>query len=60
VQLYTVAHECGHIFLHNSGSGYTFAGHVKEFEASSGALAYDGAVSLMRAVGPRSNAGDPE
>ena len=35
VQLYTVAHECGHIFLHNSGSGYTLPGHVKEFEAES-------------------------
>src|SRR5215475_9445288 len=35
VQLYTVAHECGHIFLHNSGSGHTLAGHVKEFEAES-------------------------
>src|SRR5262245_25584038 len=22
VQLYTLAHECGHIFLHNSGPGY--------------------------------------
>src|SRR6516165_6402198 len=32
VQLYTVAHECGHI-LHNSGPGYTLPGHVKEFEA---------------------------
>jgi hypothetical protein len=35
VQLYTVAHECGHIFLHNSGPGYTLPGHVKEFEAES-------------------------
>jgi len=35
VQLYTLAHECGHIFLHNSGPGYTFPGHVKEFEAES-------------------------
>ena len=35
VQLYTLAHECGHIFLHNSGPGYTFAGHVKELEAES-------------------------
>jgi hypothetical protein len=35
VQLYTLAHECGHIFLHNSGAGYTLPGHVKEFEAES-------------------------
>jgi hypothetical protein len=35
VQLYTLAHECGHIFLHNSGPGYTFPRHVKEFEAES-------------------------
>jgi hypothetical protein len=35
VQLYTLAHECGHIFLHNSGPGYTLPGHVKEFEAES-------------------------
>src|SRR5215831_11059079 len=35
VQLYTVAHECGHIFLHNSGPGYTLPGHVKELEAES-------------------------
>jgi len=35
VQLYTLAHECKHIFLHNSGPGYTFPGHVKEFEAES-------------------------
>jgi hypothetical protein len=34
-QLYTLAHECGHIFLHNSGPGYAFPGHVKEFEAES-------------------------
>ena len=33
VQLYTLAHECGHIFLHNSGPGYWMPGHVKEFEA---------------------------
>jgi hypothetical protein len=33
VQLYTLAHECGHIFLHNSGPGYSLSGHVKEFEA---------------------------
>jgi hypothetical protein len=35
VQLYTLAHECGHIFLHNSGPGYVLPGHVKEFEAES-------------------------
>jgi hypothetical protein len=35
VQLYTVAHECGHIFLHNSGPGYWLPGHVKEMEAES-------------------------
>jgi hypothetical protein len=35
VQLYTLAHECGHIFLHNSGPGYTLPGYVKEFESES-------------------------
>jgi len=35
VQLYTLAHECGHIFLHNSCPGYSLPGHVKEFEAES-------------------------
>jgi hypothetical protein len=35
VELYTVAHECGHIFLHNAGPGYTLPGHIKEFEAES-------------------------
>ena len=35
VQLYTLAHECGHIFLHNSSPGYAFPGHIKEFEAES-------------------------
>jgi hypothetical protein len=30
-----LAHECGHIFLHNSGPGYTLPGHVKELEAES-------------------------
>jgi hypothetical protein len=35
VQLYTLAHECGHIFLHNSGEGYWLPGHVKELEAES-------------------------
>src|SRR5262245_13252011 len=29
VQLYTLAHECGHIFLHNSDPGYWLPGHVK-------------------------------
>jgi hypothetical protein len=35
VQLYTLAHECGHIFLHGhgDGDGYWLAGHIKEFEA---------------------------
>ena len=33
VQLYTFAHECGHIFLHNTGPGYWLPGHLKEFEA---------------------------
>jgi hypothetical protein len=33
LQLYTLAHECGHIFLHNSGPGYMLPSHVKEFEA---------------------------
>jgi hypothetical protein len=35
VQLYTLAHECGHIFLHNSGEGYWLPSHVKELEAES-------------------------
>src|SRR5262245_49055807 len=35
VQLYTLALECGHIFLHNSGPGYTLPGRVNEFEAES-------------------------
>src|SRR5262245_48732030 len=35
VQHYTLAHECGHIFLHNSCPGYSLPGHVKEFEAES-------------------------
>jgi hypothetical protein len=34
-QLCIVAHECGHIFLHNSGAGYWLAGHIKELEAES-------------------------
>lgn len=34
-QLYTVAHECGHIFLHNSGEGYSMPPHVMEMEAES-------------------------
>jgi hypothetical protein len=35
VQLYTLAHECGHIFLHNAGLGCALPGHVMEFEAES-------------------------
>ncbi len=36
IQLYTVAHECGHIFLHNTGTlGYLLPGHIKELEAES-------------------------
>ena len=35
LQLSTLAHECGHIFLHNSGPGFALPGHVKEFEAES-------------------------
>lgn len=35
-QLATLAHECGHIFLHRRGSpGYWLPGHVKELEAES-------------------------
>ncbi|MEZ5843710.1 MAG: hypothetical protein R3D27_08240 [Hyphomicrobiaceae bacterium] len=34
-QLYIVAHECGHIFLHNDGEGYLYPGHLKEMEAES-------------------------
>lgn len=34
VQLATLAHECGHVFLHSPGSpGYYMPGHVKELEA---------------------------
>lgn len=33
VQLYIVAHECGHIFLQNAGDGYSLPAHVKELEA---------------------------
>jgi hypothetical protein len=33
--VYTLAHECGHISLHNPDPGYAFPGHVKEFEAES-------------------------
>jgi hypothetical protein len=33
-QLYTVAHECGHVFLHRKGTpGFWLPGHVKEWEA---------------------------
>lgn len=36
VQLATLAHECGHVFLHGIGSeGYELPGHVKEMEAES-------------------------
>lgn len=35
IQLWTVAHECGHIFLHNSAPGYSLPSHVKEMEAES-------------------------
>ena len=36
VQLATLAHECGHVFLHCIGSdGYLLPGHVKEMEAES-------------------------
>jgi hypothetical protein len=35
VQLYTLAHECGHIFLHNEGPGYALPSHIKELEAES-------------------------
>ena len=35
LQLSTVAHECGHIFLHNSEPGYSLPSHVKEMEAES-------------------------
>lgn len=34
-QLYTVAHECGHIFLHNAPPGISLASHVMELEAES-------------------------
>lgn len=34
-QLYTVAHECGHIFLHNELPGQALPGHVMELEAES-------------------------
>ena len=34
-QLYTVAHECGHIFLHNEPPGMYLPSHVKELEAES-------------------------
>jgi len=34
-QLYTVAHECGHIFLHNAAPGITLPSHVMELEAES-------------------------
>ena len=34
-QLYIVAHECGHIFLHSDGVGRTLPTHVQEMEAES-------------------------
>jgi hypothetical protein len=34
-QLYIIAHECGHNFLHNSGPGYWLAGHINELQAAS-------------------------
>jgi hypothetical protein len=34
-QLYILAHECGHIFLQDSGEGYWLPAHVKELEAES-------------------------
>lgn len=34
-QLYTVAHECGHIFLHNDPPGQFLPAHVMEMEAES-------------------------
>ena len=36
VQLATLAHECGHVFLHSQGTpGYLLPSHVKEMEAES-------------------------
>ena len=36
VQLATLAHECGHVFLHAAGTpGHFLPGHVKEMEAES-------------------------
>jgi hypothetical protein len=35
LQLSTLAHECGHIFLHSCEPGYSLPGHVKEMEAES-------------------------
>lgn len=34
-QLYIVAHECGHVFLHGSGEGLHLPTHVMEMEAES-------------------------
>jgi hypothetical protein len=34
-ELYILAHECGHIWLHNAGEGYWYPGHLKEMEAES-------------------------
>lgn len=36
LQLATLAHECGHVFLHGAGTpGYLLPGHVQEMEAES-------------------------
>lgn len=35
VHLFTLAHECGHIFLHRPGRGYGLPAHVMEMEAES-------------------------
>lgn len=34
-ELYTLAHECGHIFLHNQQPGLALPTHIKEMEAES-------------------------
>ncbi|MDX2307590.1 MAG: hypothetical protein NW216_05065 [Hyphomicrobium sp.] len=34
-QLYILAHECGHIFLHDKMPGYHLPSHIKELEAES-------------------------
>ncbi len=35
IHLFTLAHECGHIFLHRPGRGWRLPPHVKELEAES-------------------------